>query len=240
MPEFENSAFRDFGVKARRESPIHTIKLPATKSTPVGRCSGGAQGRTELTASPAVQPTPDVGAVFAVYPDWDIDNGNELTIQGGTEQACMATCSTSATCVAYAYVPYGGSNTGPGPACVLKSSFNIATFNTQAFDLSVGLLGACGTSTDMSSIPTSHRVQYTGDNSYLSPSFLYGVKPGAWAVHPDITANHEDGHKFRGLDLMEHWRNKIAAVVVGKYSVAAEGYNDGTTELQLWMGNFCN
>ncbi|KAJ7211870.1 hypothetical protein C8J57DRAFT_1256653 [Mycena rebaudengoi] len=36
MPEFENSVFRNFGVKACQESPIHTTKLPATKSAANG------------------------------------------------------------------------------------------------------------------------------------------------------------------------------------------------------------
>ncbi|KAF8145683.1 hypothetical protein K438DRAFT_1781688 [Mycena galopus ATCC 62051] len=98
-----------------------------------------------ITATPGAQPTPDVGAVFAVYPGWDMDDGSIGTILGGTELACMQSCSTSATCIAYAYVPYGGANTGPGPACVPKSSINLTTFKTQSFDLSVGLLGGCGT-----------------------------------------------------------------------------------------------
>jgi len=98
-----------------------------------------------VNAATDVQTTPDVGGVFAIYPGWDMDNGSAGTILGGTELACMQSCNASAICVAYAYVPYGGANTGPGPACVPKSSITLGTFKTQAFDISVGLMGACGT-----------------------------------------------------------------------------------------------
>ncbi|KAJ7223476.1 hypothetical protein GGX14DRAFT_558051 [Mycena pura] len=100
-----------------------------------------------LSAAVAAVPPPDdtVGNIFAVYPGWDMNNGAASTTHGGSELACLQACSASATCVAYAYVPYGSSVTGPGTACVLKSSFNITTFTRQSFDVSVGLLGACGT-----------------------------------------------------------------------------------------------
>ncbi|KAJ7366104.1 hypothetical protein DFH08DRAFT_1071727 [Mycena albidolilacea] len=96
-------------------------------------------------ASPSAQLAPDVGGVFAVYPGWDMDNGGATTF-GGTELACLQACSASATCVAYAYVPYGGSNTGPGvAACNLKTAVTLSAFKTQPNDISVGLIGGCGT-----------------------------------------------------------------------------------------------
>ncbi|KAJ7868537.1 hypothetical protein B0H14DRAFT_3861460 [Mycena olivaceomarginata] len=100
-----------------------------------------------VNAAPGAQPAPDIGAVFAVYPGWDMDNGNGgTTMLGGTELACLQACSASATCFAYAYVPYGGSNTGPGvSACVLKTAVTLGTFKTQPNDISVGLIGSCGT-----------------------------------------------------------------------------------------------
>jgi hypothetical protein len=54
--------------------------------------------------------------------------------------------STGATCVAYTYVPYASPSTGTAPACVLKSAIGLSTFKVQSFDLSTGLIGACGTS----------------------------------------------------------------------------------------------
>jgi hypothetical protein len=118
---------------------------------------------TVRAAPVGVGPTPDVGSVYAVYPGWDMDNGNNGQLNGGTEQGCLKACSTSgfescvhtgsnlrikiagSTCVAYVYVPYGSSVTGPGPVCILKNSFNVSAFKTQSFDISVGLFGPCGT-----------------------------------------------------------------------------------------------
>jgi hypothetical protein len=47
-----------------------------------------------VNAVPVVQPGPDVGNVFAVYPGWDMDNGGTL-VAASTEQACMRSCSAS-------------------------------------------------------------------------------------------------------------------------------------------------
>ncbi|KAJ7769777.1 hypothetical protein B0H14DRAFT_2967300, partial [Mycena olivaceomarginata] len=83
----------------------------------------------------------DVGTVFSVYPGWDMDNGGSGTIFNVTERACVQSCGASSTCVAYAYVPFAD----PTPFCVLKSAIDLNTFKIQSFDVSVGLLGACGT-----------------------------------------------------------------------------------------------
>ncbi|KAJ7859775.1 hypothetical protein B0H14DRAFT_622373 [Mycena olivaceomarginata] len=92
----------------------------------------------------AVQPSPDAGTVFAVYPGWDMDNGALATIFSGTESACLQSCRSSSTCVAYAYIPYGHNGTDAN-LCVTKSTIDLATFKMQSFDVSVGLVGACGT-----------------------------------------------------------------------------------------------
>ncbi|KAJ7833990.1 hypothetical protein B0H13DRAFT_2328872 [Mycena leptocephala] len=84
--------------------------------------------------------TPDLGTAFSVYPGWDMDNGNSQKIINITELACMQLCSTSTSCVAYSYVPYGGA-----PDCYLKSSINLSTFKVQTVDVNAGLSGACGT-----------------------------------------------------------------------------------------------
>ncbi|KAJ7909227.1 hypothetical protein B0H13DRAFT_1877853 [Mycena leptocephala] len=97
-------------------------------------------------AAPGVQPAPNVGTVFAVYPGWDMDNGGSST-SGGTEMACQKSCSASPSCVAYAYVPYGGGGGPPGTSCFLKNTVDITTFKTRAWDTTVGLAGACGTFT---------------------------------------------------------------------------------------------
>ncbi|KAJ7223472.1 hypothetical protein GGX14DRAFT_387789 [Mycena pura] len=124
-----------------------------------------------LSAAVAVGPTPDaVGNIFAVYPGWDMNNGGTPTIHGGSELACLQACSASATCVAYAYVPYGSNVTGPGTACVLKNSFNIATFTTQSFDLSVGLLGACGTFSPAGIAPQESRCMPVSEVVASGPS----------------------------------------------------------------------
>ncbi|KAK6981100.1 hypothetical protein R3P38DRAFT_3234581 [Favolaschia claudopus] len=93
----------------------------------------------------ALKPTPAAGTVFAVYPGWDMDNGSLQTIFNGTEKACLQSCTSSATCVAYAYIPYGHGGTDVNPICVLKSSIDPSMFKQQSFDLSVGLVGGCGT-----------------------------------------------------------------------------------------------
>jgi hypothetical protein len=42
-----------------------------------------------------VQPAPQTGPVFAVYPGWDMDNGALSTIFNGTELACLQLYSSS-------------------------------------------------------------------------------------------------------------------------------------------------
>ncbi|KAF7369532.1 hypothetical protein MVEN_00283100 [Mycena venus] len=96
-------------------------------------------------AASGVRPAPQAGTVFAVYPGWDMDNGALSTIFNGTELACLQSCSSSATCVAYAYIPYGHGGTDNNPICVLKSTIDLSTFKMQTFDLSVAIVGACGT-----------------------------------------------------------------------------------------------
>ncbi|KAJ7920313.1 hypothetical protein B0H13DRAFT_1867788 [Mycena leptocephala] len=98
-----------------------------------------------VNAAPVGPPTPDLGTVFAIYPGWDMDNGSAQTILGGSEVQCMQACSSSSTCVAYAYVPYATPVTASVSACVLKNSVSLGTFKTQSFDVSVALVGACGT-----------------------------------------------------------------------------------------------
>ncbi|KAK7008096.1 hypothetical protein R3P38DRAFT_2644762 [Favolaschia claudopus] len=73
-----------------------------------------------------------------------MDNGNFETIYNITELACMRTCSADNGCVAYAMDPYGSIRT-PGPACFLKNSVNLTSFTMQIDDVSVGLIGQCGT-----------------------------------------------------------------------------------------------
>jgi hypothetical protein len=46
-------------------------------------------------AASVVQPAPNAGTVFAVYPGWDMDNGALQTILNGTELACLQSCSSS-------------------------------------------------------------------------------------------------------------------------------------------------
>ncbi|KAJ7920553.1 hypothetical protein B0H13DRAFT_1867468 [Mycena leptocephala] len=105
-------------------------------------------------AASVVQPAPNAGTVFAVYPGWDMDNGALQTILNGTELACLQSCSSSATCVAYAYIPYGNNGT-ISPICVLKSTVDLNTFKLQpSFDLSVGIVGACGTYTNCRKVRT--------------------------------------------------------------------------------------
>ncbi|KAJ7722321.1 hypothetical protein B0H16DRAFT_1896176 [Mycena metata] len=84
------------------------------------------------------QPGPDIGTVFAVYPGWDMDNGQASEISNGTELECLQSCSTDTACVAYAYVPYS-------LACFLKDSFDFSTFTVGTVPVSTGLVGACGT-----------------------------------------------------------------------------------------------
>ncbi|KAJ7859816.1 hypothetical protein B0H14DRAFT_2576979 [Mycena olivaceomarginata] len=72
-----------------------------------------------VDAAPGVQPSPDLGSVFSVYPGWDMDNGGTTSIFGGTEIDCRKACSADGSCVACAYVPYGVGNNGL-PDCVLK------------------------------------------------------------------------------------------------------------------------
>ncbi|KAJ6526812.1 hypothetical protein B0H19DRAFT_1275647 [Mycena capillaripes] len=96
-------------------------------------------------AMPSVQPAPDAGTVFAVYPGWDMDNGSYMIIHNGTELACMQSCRDSESCCAFSYVPYGEGYFGPGPSCFLKNAVTLSTFKRQSSDTSVGLIGPCGT-----------------------------------------------------------------------------------------------
>ncbi|KAJ7836721.1 hypothetical protein B0H13DRAFT_1912924 [Mycena leptocephala] len=98
-----------------------------------------------VSAAPGVQPTPDAGTIFSVYPGWDMVNPGPTTTFGLTELACMQSCSTGAGCVAYAYVPFGFPGTTTGSVCVLKTAIDLTTFQTRAFDVSAGLKGGCGT-----------------------------------------------------------------------------------------------
>jgi hypothetical protein len=52
--------------------------------------------------------------------------------------------SGHATCVAYAYIPYGHGGTDNNPICVLKSTVDLGTFKMQAFDLMSLSLGRAG------------------------------------------------------------------------------------------------
>ncbi|KAJ7243513.1 hypothetical protein C8J57DRAFT_1477157 [Mycena rebaudengoi] len=88
------------------------------------------------------QPSPAIGTVFAIYPGWDMDNGRTTATSDGSELACMQLCSADATCVAYAYAPYQPSGS---LSCFLKDRVDLSTFKTQSVDVSVGLVGACGT-----------------------------------------------------------------------------------------------
>ncbi|KAJ7908639.1 hypothetical protein B0H13DRAFT_1878423 [Mycena leptocephala] len=99
-----------------------------------------------VSAAPGVQPTPDAGTIFSVYPGWDMVNPGPTTTFGLTELACMQSCSTGAGCVAYAYVPFGFPGTTTGSVCVLKTAIDLTTFQTRAFDVSAGLKGAVGPS----------------------------------------------------------------------------------------------
>jgi hypothetical protein len=46
-----------------------------------------------VSAVPVVQPAPALGTVFAVYPGWDMDNGEAIETSDGSELACMQLCS---------------------------------------------------------------------------------------------------------------------------------------------------
>ncbi|KAJ7876983.1 hypothetical protein B0H13DRAFT_2347407 [Mycena leptocephala] len=95
-----------------------------------------------LLVSFTLAPAPTVGTVFAIYPGWDMDNGRTTATSDGSELACMQLCSADTTCVAYAYAPYQPSGS---LSCFLKDSVDLSTFKTQSVDVSVGLVGACGT-----------------------------------------------------------------------------------------------
>ncbi|KAF7355886.1 hypothetical protein MVEN_00917300 [Mycena venus] len=99
-----------------------------------------------VNATPPVQPTPDLGTVFAVYPGWNMLNGGSSPVFGGTELQCIQACSADPSCVAYAYAPYGSGPTAiPGPNCIIKPTIDLTTFRIGTFDATVGLIGACGT-----------------------------------------------------------------------------------------------
>ncbi|KAJ7312632.1 hypothetical protein DFH08DRAFT_973411 [Mycena albidolilacea] len=95
-----------------------------------------------VSAVPVVHPAPALGTLFAVYPGWDMDNGQAIETSDGSELACMKLCSAGG-CVAYSYGPYQPSGT---PSCFLKDSVDLSTFKIRNVDVSVGLVGTCGTS----------------------------------------------------------------------------------------------
>ncbi|KAJ7908064.1 hypothetical protein B0H13DRAFT_1878974 [Mycena leptocephala] len=76
------------------------------------------------------QPAPAIGTVFAIYPGWDMDNGQTTATSDGSELACMQLCSADATCVAYAYAPYQPSST---LSCFLKDSVDLSTLQDSNF-----------------------------------------------------------------------------------------------------------
>ncbi|KAF7368072.1 hypothetical protein MSAN_00873300 [Mycena sanguinolenta] len=96
------------------------------------------------------KPAPAMGNVFAVYPGWDMTSQAEPSspIHNLSEMQCLEACYAGASCIAYAYVPYGGdphdSNKTPG-SCYLKDTIVLTDFVKQSFDVSAGLIGPCGT-----------------------------------------------------------------------------------------------
>jgi hypothetical protein len=46
-------------------------------------------------ATPSSQPIPEAGNTFCVYPGWDMDNGNYVTVPNITELACVRACRDS-------------------------------------------------------------------------------------------------------------------------------------------------
>ncbi|KAJ6483535.1 hypothetical protein C8R47DRAFT_564384 [Mycena vitilis] len=98
-----------------------------------------------LTANASATPAPDSEIVFAVYPGWDMDNGQSSpTIFNSTEADCAKSCATTAGAKAYAYVPYSGAYVY-GPSCYLKDAVDVTKFVKQDRDTSAGLPGPCGT-----------------------------------------------------------------------------------------------
>ncbi|KAF7336465.1 hypothetical protein MSAN_02300700 [Mycena sanguinolenta] len=96
-----------------------------------------------VNAAPAVRRAPEESTVFAVYPGWDMSNGNAETIAVVTEATCLQLCAASSTCVAYSYVPYDDS---ADPLCNLKSTIDVSTFQVNPdLVVNVGLVGACNT-----------------------------------------------------------------------------------------------
>ncbi|KAF7355885.1 hypothetical protein MVEN_00917200 [Mycena venus] len=100
-----------------------------------------------VNATPLVQPTPDLGTVFAVYPGWSMDNGASNILVGDHELDCMIACSADTRCLAYTYIPYIKNEPGSGPTCATYTGINLTNFNTKTFPVNVGLIGACGTFT---------------------------------------------------------------------------------------------
>ncbi|KAJ7084238.1 hypothetical protein C8R44DRAFT_821975 [Mycena epipterygia] len=99
-------------------------------------------------ASAGVEPAPELGTVFAVYPGWDMNNGETTEILNGTELACLQSCSATADCVAYAYSPYSTGGTGPvQPSCFLKNGLDLSTFQIRTLDLHTGRPTSCFTVT---------------------------------------------------------------------------------------------
>ncbi|KAF8188270.1 hypothetical protein K438DRAFT_1972456 [Mycena galopus ATCC 62051] len=96
-----------------------------------------------VDAAAGAQSKPDSGAVFAVYPGWDMDNGGNL-MSNITEAECLKACSTSPSCLGCTYVPYGGPGIPPS-ACYLKDGVDTTTFKQQNYDCSAATFGPCGT-----------------------------------------------------------------------------------------------
>ncbi|KAJ7662353.1 hypothetical protein B0H17DRAFT_1093576 [Mycena rosella] len=95
-------------------------------------------------AAAAVQPTPNIGTTFAVYPGWDMNNGEIARIMNETELQCLQACSANPSCLAYAYTPYTDASPVQ-PVCFIKNAIDLTTITLQSVDVSVGLIGACGT-----------------------------------------------------------------------------------------------
>ncbi|KAJ7137333.1 hypothetical protein C8R43DRAFT_1238885 [Mycena crocata] len=135
--------------------------LPKIAATALVALALGLAITTPATATPtataAAHPTgkPAVGTVFAVYPGWDMDNGGAL-IPVSSEEGCLQACAASASCLGYAYAPYGIPPAGvPPSACYLKSSVNPDTFKAQPDRVTnVGIVGRCGTFTPIGPDPS--------------------------------------------------------------------------------------
>ncbi|KAJ7356394.1 hypothetical protein DFH08DRAFT_802441 [Mycena albidolilacea] len=101
-----------------------------------------ASAALAVGATPSSQPIPEAGNTFCVYPGWDMDNGNYVTVPNITELACLRACRDSVPCLACAYVP-DGSNRGPGEACYLKNAVNLTTFTNENGYVNTAIPGPC-------------------------------------------------------------------------------------------------